>query len=157
MLKQKVLVFSCWNKIFYFWFYEFHRSIHSFHYILKRLHCWDPIAKKKDFLYPRQHCVAHASLNFYTYIVYWTLKHVRNLLSIFFFLEESGTLSLAFPIPSCHTDMNITLFFVTKVLTCSVTSHSVVQSTQWNVKFVFNEWVLCKKQHFKQSFWRHLF
>ena len=79
----------------------------------KLIHCWNPIAKKKDFLYPLQHCVAHASLNFYTYIVYSTLKHVRNLLSIFFFiLEESRTLSLAFPILSCHTDMNITHFFL---------------------------------------------
>ena len=70
-----------------------------------------PMLKRRTFLYPLQHCVAHASLNFYTYIVYSTLKHVRNLLSIFFFLEESRTLSLAFPILSCHTDMNITHFF----------------------------------------------
>ena len=123
-------------------FHQFHRSIHSFHCILRSLQCWNPIAKKKDFLYPLQHCVAHASLNFYTYIVYSTLKHVRNLLSIFFFLSKSLEHFLL-PFRYCHVTLTWTLhfFFVTIVLTCSVTSHSVVQSTQWNLelKFVFNE------------------
>lgn len=98
-----------------------------------------PLLKRRTFLYPLQHCVAYASPNFYTYIVYSTLKHVRNLLSIFFFSKSLEHFLL--PFRYCHVTLTWTLhfFFVTKVLTCSVTSHSVVQSTQWNLKFVFNE------------------